>query len=65
MLITRVKPTHLWGKKVYDDNGRCIGQVVEVASRRGVARKVVVQRARRLLVPTEQPTLQPRLWVVR
>jgi sporulation protein YlmC with PRC-barrel domain len=56
MLITRVKPTQLWGKKVYDDNGRFLGQVVAVASRRGVARKVVVQRAH----SEEQVTLLPR-----
>ena len=46
MLITRVKPTNLWGKKVYDDDGRVLGQVVAIASRRGVVRKVVVRSTR-------------------
>jgi sporulation protein YlmC with PRC-barrel domain len=44
MLITHIKPTELWGKKVYDTKGRCLGEVVAIASRRGVVRKVVVQR---------------------
>ena len=83
MLITRVKPTQLWGKEVYDDNGRLLGRVVAVASRRGVVRKVVVQCARigeqvslfpqsdarvvsrALVVRAAEPSLQPRLWVVR
>jgi hypothetical protein len=43
MLITNVKPAQLWGKKVYDANGRFLGHVVVIASRRGVVRKVVVQ----------------------
>jgi sporulation protein YlmC with PRC-barrel domain len=45
MLITHLKPSELWGKKVYDVNGSFLGQVVAIASRRGVVRKVVVQRA--------------------
>jgi sporulation protein YlmC with PRC-barrel domain len=44
MLITRVRPNELWGKKVYDTDGRYLGAVVAIASRRGVIRKVVVQR---------------------
>jgi sporulation protein YlmC with PRC-barrel domain len=44
MLITHVKPTELWGKKVFDTEGRLLGEVVAVASRHGVVRKVVVQR---------------------
>jgi hypothetical protein len=56
MLITRVKPTQLWGKEVYDDNGQLLGRVVAVASRRGVARKVVVQCAR----SEEKVSLLPR-----
>ena len=44
MLITHVTPSKLWGKKVYDTNGRFLGEVVAIASRRGVVRKVVVQR---------------------
>jgi hypothetical protein len=46
MLITHVKPTELWGKKVYDASGRFLGDVVAIGSRRGVVRKVVVQRPR-------------------
>jgi sporulation protein YlmC with PRC-barrel domain len=45
MLITGVKPSELWGKKVYDSEGHFLGRVVVIASRRGVVRKVVVQRA--------------------
>ena len=44
MLITHVRPSELWGKKVYDADGRFLGAVVAVGSRRGVVRKVVVQR---------------------
>jgi sporulation protein YlmC with PRC-barrel domain len=45
MLITHLKPSALWGKKVYDVNGNFLGEVVAIASRRGVVRKVVVKRA--------------------
>jgi hypothetical protein len=44
MLITHVRPSELWGKRVYDDDGRFLGAVVAIGSRRGVVRKVVVQR---------------------
>lgn len=44
MLITDVKPSELWGKKVYDAKGRFLGHVVVIASRKGMVRKVVVQR---------------------
>jgi sporulation protein YlmC with PRC-barrel domain len=58
MLITHVKPAELWGKKVYDTRGRFLGEVVAIASRRGVVRKVLVQRAGhglpvRLLPPSD------------
>jgi hypothetical protein len=58
MLITRVKPAELWGKKVYDTSGRFLGDVVAIGSRRGVVRKVVVKRAQhrepvRLLAPAD------------
>ncbi|MGA8923419.1 MAG: hypothetical protein WB682_09765 [Candidatus Dormiibacterota bacterium] len=58
MLITHIKPTELWGKKVYDTRGDFLGDVVAIGSRRGVVRKVVVQRARhgqpiRLLPPAD------------
>ena len=43
MLITHVRPTELWGKNVYDTDGRYLGAVVAIGSRRGVVRKVVVQ----------------------
>ena len=45
MLITDVKPSELWGKKVYDAEGHFLGRVVVIASRKGVVRKVVVQRS--------------------
>jgi sporulation protein YlmC with PRC-barrel domain len=44
MLITHVGPSELWGKKVYDTDGRFLGAVVAIGSRRDVVRKVVVQR---------------------
>jgi sporulation protein YlmC with PRC-barrel domain len=44
MLISRVRPGELWGKSVYDTDGRFVGQVVAIASRRGVLHKVVVRR---------------------
>ncbi len=44
MLITHLRPTELWGKKVYDTNGHLLGEVVAIGSRRGVVHKVVVQR---------------------
>jgi sporulation protein YlmC with PRC-barrel domain len=43
MLITHVRPNELWGKNVYDTDGRYLGAVVAIGSRRGVVRKVVVQ----------------------
>jgi sporulation protein YlmC with PRC-barrel domain len=45
MLITHVKPAELWGKRVYDTKGHFLGEVVAIASRRGVVRKVLVQGA--------------------
>jgi hypothetical protein len=44
MLITHVKPAELWGKKVYDADSHLLGEVVAIGSRRGIVRKVVVQR---------------------
>jgi sporulation protein YlmC with PRC-barrel domain len=44
MLITHVRPAELWGKRVYDSDGHFLGTVVAIGSRRGVVRKVVVQR---------------------
>ena len=44
MLITHAKPTALWGKKVYDTNGDLLGEVVAIGSRRGIVKKVVVQK---------------------
>jgi hypothetical protein len=45
MLITHAKPAGLWGKKVYDTNGNLLGEVIAIGSRRGVVRKVVVQKS--------------------
>ena len=58
MLITHVKPSELWGKKVYDTTGNFLGEVVAIGSRRGVVRKVVVSRGQdgrpvRMVPPTE------------
>ena len=47
MLITHVKPSELWGKQVRDTNGRVLGVVVAIRSRRGLVRKVVVRRVPR------------------
>jgi sporulation protein YlmC with PRC-barrel domain len=47
MLITHVKPTELWGKKVYDTEGNFLGRVVAISSRHGVVHKVVAQRVPR------------------
>jgi hypothetical protein len=44
MLITHVKPSELWGKKVYDGDKHLLGEVIAIGSRRGVVRKVVVQK---------------------
>lgn len=44
MLITHVRPNELWGKRAYDTEGRYLGAVVAIASRRGIVRRVVVQR---------------------
>jgi sporulation protein YlmC with PRC-barrel domain len=44
MLITHARPTELWGKKVYDTDGHLLGEVIAIGSRRGVVRKVVVQK---------------------
>ncbi|HYM97976.1 MAG TPA: hypothetical protein VET26_11800 [Candidatus Sulfotelmatobacter sp.] len=57
MLITHVRPTELWGKKVYDTNGRLLGEVIAITSRHGVVRDVVIRRPRhspiRLAPPIE------------
>lgn len=50
MLITRMKPTELFGKKVYDAKGHLLGEVIAIGSRRGIVRKVVVQRT-----PADRP----------
>jgi sporulation protein YlmC with PRC-barrel domain len=43
VLISQVRPSELWGKKVYDTQGRFLGVVIAVGFRRGVVRKVVVR----------------------
>ena len=69
MLITHVKPTELWGKKVYATNGLFLGEVVAIGSRRGVVRKVVVQRGRHAepvrLAPLDDAKVQGRMLVIR
>ena len=61
MLITHLRPTELWGKKVYDTDGGYVGAVVAIGSRRGVVRKVVVQRPRRGSPVTLLPDAEARL----
>lgn len=43
VLITHVKPNELLGKKVYDKNGRLLGQVVRITGTHGVMRTVLVR----------------------
>jgi hypothetical protein len=61
MLITHLRPGELWGKKVYDTDGGYVGAVVAIGSRRGVVRKVVVQRPRRGSPVTLLPDAEARL----
>ncbi|HXM72524.1 MAG TPA: hypothetical protein VN940_04815 [Candidatus Dormibacteraeota bacterium] len=65
MLITHVNPSELWGKKVYDTDGRFLGAVVAIGSRRGVVRKVVVRRTSHGAPVRLMPPANPRLRVVR
>lgn len=51
MLISHVRPSELWGKKVYDTEGRLLGEVVAIGSRRGVVRKVLVLHRVKLARP--------------
>ena len=61
MLITHLRPGELWGKKVYETDGSYVGAVVAIGSRRGVVRKVVVQRPRRGSPVTLLPDAEARL----
>jgi sporulation protein YlmC with PRC-barrel domain len=61
MLITHLRPSDLWGKKVYDADGRYVGAVIAIGSRRGVVRKVVVQSSRQSSQVTLQPDADARL----
>jgi hypothetical protein len=68
MLITHVKPTELWRKKVYDTEDHFLGEVLAIASRRGVVRKVLVQRAHhgqpvRLVTPADSRVEADTLFV--
>jgi sporulation protein YlmC with PRC-barrel domain len=58
MLISHVRPSELWGKRVYDNEGHYLGSVIGVGFRRGAVRKVVIQpeghgQVIRLLPPPE------------
>jgi sporulation protein YlmC with PRC-barrel domain len=61
MLITHLKPGELWGKKVYDTDGRYVGAVIAIGSRRGVVRKVVVKSPRHGSPVTLLPDAETRL----
>jgi hypothetical protein len=61
MLITHLRPSELWGKMVYDTEGRFLGAVIAIGSRRGVVRKVVVQRRSRHLPVTLLPPAGARV----
>jgi len=68
MLISHVRPSQLWGKKVYDTEGRFLGEVIAVGFRRGVVRKVVVRPEGRgqpigLLPPPETLVVGERMVV--
>ena len=43
MLLTHLRASDLLGKKVYDNRGRLLGEVVDIAGRHGAARAVVVR----------------------
>lgn len=67
MLITNVKPADMWGKKVYDVNGRFLGEVVAIGSRMGVVHKVVVRRGHDrpvTLVPDSQACIDANIVVL-
>jgi sporulation protein YlmC with PRC-barrel domain len=61
MLITHVRPSELWGKKVYDADGRYLGAVIAIGSRRGVVRRVVVQHKPGDLPVRLQPSAGTRI----
>jgi sporulation protein YlmC with PRC-barrel domain len=43
VLITHVRANELLGKKVYDKDGRLLGEVTGIAGRHGVLRAVVLR----------------------
>ena len=43
MLITHLRASDLLGKKVYDNTGRLLGEVVGIAGRRGVVRAALLR----------------------
>jgi sporulation protein YlmC with PRC-barrel domain len=45
MLVTHVRPGALCGRKVYDTEGRYLGQVIAIAIRRDGVGKVVVHKS--------------------
>jgi sporulation protein YlmC with PRC-barrel domain len=49
VLLTHVKPNQLLGKKVYDKDGRLLGEVTGIAGRHGVVRAVVLRHEARVV----------------
>jgi sporulation protein YlmC with PRC-barrel domain len=43
VLLTHIKPNELLGKKVYDKDGRLLGEVTGIAGRHGVVRAIVLR----------------------
>ena len=43
MLITHLRANEVLGKKVYDNTGRLLGEVVGIAGRRGVVRAALLR----------------------
>jgi sporulation protein YlmC with PRC-barrel domain len=47
MLITHMRSKELLGKKVFDANGRLLGEVTGIAGRRGALHALVLRRPAR------------------
>ena len=59
--MTRLDPNQLLGKKVYDREGRVLGEVVGIGGRRGKVKAVVLRKDEnfiRLLAGTIKPRLR-------
>lgn len=68
MLITHVRANELLGKKVYDSEGRLLGEVTGIAGRHGVLQAFVLRKPQgqivRLPDRSRRADSRPRLRVV-